>query len=497
MRELILFSPEIFMALTLGGIILSEVGYYGERSRLITATALLGLGGAFVQILLIYGLGPATAMSKVISVDGLSLFFKLLAVVLGGLSIICANASSEIGQDRRAETYALIIAGCLALSVVAGAADILLAFLALQCLNLICFGLVAFARRSSSSVEASIKHMISSAVAAGLLLFGFVILFAHTKTLNIYEMHTVLISSPLPPHAALVSLALIFLSLCFQMGAFPMHLWMPDVLQGAPTPIAGFVAVAVRLAGLAVAIRFFVVLFAQAKLSPGQWMVMGSVDWPQMMAIVSGLTMSVGALLAFRQHSAKRLLASLFVSETGFFLMGLLVLDQMGMAALLYNVGVQVFAWTGAFYVVGFLYDQLKSDHLTDLSGIMSRAAPECIFLLLCLVCIAGLPPFPGFLGQFALVGAAIRHDWYALAIVAILSRALIAIATARIGFSLVGNVTQQLAEEAMGTLPAPVAVSPGRRVFLFALLMPMVLIGVFAEVLLDWAGKSLHFILW
>jgi NADH:ubiquinone oxidoreductase subunit 2 (subunit N) len=183
--------------------------------------------------------------------------------------------------------------------------------------------------------------------------------------------------------------------------------------------------------------------------------------------------------------------ACLVVAETGFFLVGILVLDQVALAAVLYTVLVQLFAWTGAFYLLGFLHDRLGSDRLSDLKGALAKAAPECVCLILCLVCAVGVPPFPGFMGKFAVIGSALHHQWYLLALLAIAAMAMGLVASARLAFSLIGDFAQSSLKSEL--IPA----DPARRAFLAALILPMIFIGVFAQWLLVWASQSIPFVFW
>ncbi len=489
MKDIILLLPEIFLVATLAGLVLGEIGYRGERVRLITPTALVGLGGAFIQTLLTYRYGATEVLGRALSLDGFSLFFKLFFIVLAMIAVVSSSHSKEISREKRAEYCALVIAAALAMCLSAAASDLLVVFLSLQFLNLVGFFLAGFGKRSVLSTEAAVKHLAFAAVAAALMLYGIATLFAATHTLNLYEMHRVLVTHPLPEMTGIVVFVLMFLSFAFQFAAFPMYLWAPDVLEGAPTPASAVIALGARAAGFAVAVRFLVVVMAQPAATPGQWQVLGGVDWTGFVATVSGLTMIIGALLAFRQSGAKRLVSYLVVAETGFLLLGLLVLDEVGIAALLYNLVVELFALMGAFYVLSFLRDELQSDRLKDLNGMLGRATAESIALVLFLACLVGLPPFPGFIGKFALIGAAIRHQWHFLAGVGIVASAISVVAVARLAYSLIGDIKVARAN--------PVAESVPRRAFLAALFIPMVLVGIFAEQVLSWAGQSLRFILW
>jgi NADH-quinone oxidoreductase subunit N len=489
MKELVLLLPEIFLAVTLVGILAGEVTYHGERTRLIAATALLGLAGALIQSILTYRYGASQILNHAVSIDGLSLYFKIFFIVLAGYAIVASLHSREIDDGARSEYMALVIACTLAMSLVAAASDLLLAFVSLQCLNVLSYFLSAYGKQSFRSTEAAIKQLVFGAVAGALLLYGMALLFVSTHSLNIYEMHRTLAATPLGRETGLVAFVLIFLALAAQIAAFPMHLWAPDVLEGAPTPVSSFLSVGSRTAGFALGLRLLFVIFAEQAKAPGQYQVLGELDWTPIVALISGLSIAAGSLLAYRQTGAKRMLAYLLIAESGFLLLGVLVLDEVGIAALLYNLAVDMFALTGAYFTLGYLIDQVRSDRLEDLRGVMGRAVPECVALVLFLVCLVGLPPLPGFIGKFALLGAAIRHQWHFLAVVGYLAMALSTAAVARLAFSLIGEFPKSVGQ------PLPARVS--QRVFLAALLAPMALVGLFAEQVLGWAGQSLRFILW
>jgi NADH-quinone oxidoreductase subunit N len=489
MKEFFLIMPEVFLALTLAFVVAGEITYYGEQVRLIMATSLLGLAGAFIQTVISYQYGAAQIFGGVLSIDGFSLFFKLLFISLAAFSISSVSQTREIAFERRTEYFALILSATLAMCLVASSADLLLAFLSLLFLNIISYFLAAYGRQSILSIEAAVKYLTFGTVAAALLLYALAILFASTHSLNIYEMHKALVTTPLSPKVMLVVFGLSFIALSFQIGAFPMYLLVPDVLEGAPTPVSAFLSVGTRAAGFAFATRFLVVVFAQPTLNKGQWQVLGQLDWTEIVSVIAGMTMMMGSLLAFRQQGAKRLIGNLVVAETGFLLMGLLVLDEVGIAALLYNLVIELFALMGSFFVLSFLYNELKSDRLDDLRGMLKKAVPECICLVMFLLCLVGSPPMPGFIGKFTLIGVVIRHQRLALATLGVISMVISTIAVARLAFHLIGDFRQ--------AIEAPVSPSLTRKIFLAALILPMMLVGIFADFVFKWAGHSLGFIFW
>lgn len=490
MNDILFLLPEIYLAFTLALVIASEVAYHGEPRRLITGLALLGLGGAFIQTLLAFRVAPVLVLDQALSMDGLSLFFKLFFILLGALTLLAARSSRELSEVNRPEFSALIIGCTLAMSIAVSATDVLVIFLSIQVLNILGFLLAGFSKRSIRSTEAAVKQLAFGAVSGLLFLFAIAMLFASTGSVSLLDLHRQLVQAPLPNQAALVVFVLIFLSLGFQMATFPMSLSAPDVIEGSPTPVSGYLAIAPRVAGAAVAVRLLLVLFAQPNLEPGRWQILGGVDWPRIVGLIAGLTMVSGALLALRQTSAKRLVAYLAVVESGFLLLGLLVLDQVGVGALLYSCLMQLFALTGAFLVLSHFWDELGTDRLSELKRLPRQAVPEAVALVLFLASLVGLPPLPGFIGKFALVGVALQHQWSFLAVLAVLAMAISVIALSRLAYGLMGDL------RALPSQPASLDSRP-RRIFLGALFIPMFLLGIFAEPLLAWVTRSIRFILW
>jgi len=489
-REFIYILPEAFLALTLAFVVVGEITYHGEKTRLITLTALLGLGSALIQALISFGYGSAQIFAKTLSMDGLTFFFRSFFILLAMISVLALSNSKELARSRRTEYIALLLAATIAMSFAASSADLLLTFLSLQLVNIVSFFLAGYGKRSEQANEAGIKHMIFSAISGGLLIYGMVIIFGFSRSLNIYEIHNIIFETALNQRAAAVSFTLIFVALSFQIGAFPMYFWAPDVLNGAPTPAASFLAVGSRVSGFAVLIRIIFTLFAQpAAEASGRWQVMGALNWPSVLALVSGLSMLIGVFLALRQVSAKRMIACLLISQTGALLMGLLVLDWVGVAALLYNLVVELFAVSGIFYILSFLINEVGSDRTTDLRGMLKWAAPECISLILFILCLIGVPPMPGFIGKFALIGAAAGQGWTILSAIAVVSMAISTFAMSRLAFHLVGDFRSVSKNK--------IAFSFERRSFMALLLLPLLLTGVFAQQILSWAAKSIVFILW
>ncbi len=497
MADFQLILPEILLVVMIAGLLLDEISYHGERARLLLPTALLGYGAALVQALLLLGAAPGRLFSGAIVVDRLSLFAKVFAIILGALVTLLGWRSREIDRGAFAEFAALVAGSSLALCLVSSAADLGVAAVSLLALNLSGYLLAGYGKRSRRSVEAALKYLAFGSVASTLFLFASALLFLATRTLNLSEIHSALIQVPMPVETATVVFALFFLALGFQLGAFPMQLWSADVIEGAPTPISALVTLASRGAGIILSVRLVFAVFAQPRLEPGTWDVMGAWDWRLMVAWVAGVTLLTGGLLAVRQESAKRLVANLVVAETGYLLLGLLILDETSVAALFFNLLVDLFALVGIFAVISHLIDTHGTDRLAEWAGGPQKGMFEVVLLVVFLLSLVGAPPAPGFIGKFALVGAALEHGWSGLALIAIASMGLCIAAVARLAYSLVGNFREQ-ARPLDGVL-TPSWVGQGRthRVFFFALLLPLAFFVLAAESVLALAGQTLRLILW
>jgi NADH-quinone oxidoreductase subunit N len=489
MKELVLLLPEIYLLMTLIGVLASEIGYQGESVRLVTGTALLGLTGALLQVLLTYPYCPQWALGGALAIDGPAFFFKILFLLMSIQAVFTLLYSKEVQIERRAEYCAFIVAAALAMCLTASAANVLLGFLALQFVQILFYFLSAFGKNSSAAIEAALKQWAFSILCSFLFLIGIVFLFAWTQALSFHEIRQALIVAPLNGLRGWVVFSFVFLGLSFQLGVFPMYLWVPDGVEGAPTPVSGFLFMGSCTAALSFALRFFLEVFSQPAFGSVGERGLSEINWPLFLAVISGATLLIGPLLALRQKAAKRMLACLLVSEGGFFLLGLLVLDPRGIQAIFYCVLVEIFCVMGAFYTLSFFSDEAGSDRLIDLRGALKSAPPECLALLLFLGCLIGLPPLPGFVGKFALIESAVEHRWYFLSVLSIVSMALSvgvwAIFASHLTHHFVGH-------------PAPIA-PPNRQrgALLFMLVLPLFLIMVFSDVVFYWAEQSLKLILW
>ena len=268
-----------------------------------------------------------------------------------------------------------------------------------------------------------------------------------------------------------------------------MQALLPDLLEGCLTPVSSFLSVGFRGAGFALMIRFLIVVFAQSSELDRQWKIVHGVDWTQIVALVSGFTMFLGAWMAVCQKNVKQMLGYLVVSETGFLLMGFLVLDELGIAAILYNLLIDFLSLIGIFYLITFLLEELSSDRLDAFRGMFKRAVPECVCLVIFLLCFVGSPPMPGFIGKFTLMAVAWKHQKPELVVIAIFSMVVGMVAVTRLVYQLMGGFSEA------HLLPVRTVFS--KKPFFMSLLVPMILVGVFADFVFTWISQSISFTFW
>lgn len=509
MGDLAYLLPEGFVALTLAFVVVSEISRGGhERVRLHATIAWVGLASALCQAVLGYLLEPARLFGGTLSHDGFSLFFKILAI-LAGLALVISGrvggGTREIPAERQAE-WIFSVLGAVIACCVAGAATSLFATLLALALWVVTAAVAASLGRPTDSAPE--KTLISGSLAV--LVLGLIsgLLLHRFGTVDYFELRARLAEAGLGSAQAGVLVSLVLLSLSIPLTVFPGAFWVTDATGGAAAPASGHLILFGRLVGFASLIRVALILFARSSPSPGQHLPLESWDWTTVFASMAGITILTGALLALRQDRAKRLLAALVVSQSGMALLGVLVLRDAGVSAVLFQLLVEALAIPVAIYAIGIFSDQTRSDSFADWRGLLLRATAPTLALVVALFCVAGIPPAPSFLPKLQLLGAAVRQGWWALGVIALVGWLICGIAVLRLCFVvMLPRAIAGEASDAAGRSPsAPWAeiasevTMPSSRVLLwtlFGMIAPLALTSVLAEWVLQWTTRSLNFILW
>ena len=404
--------PEMFL-LGMASLILLVNAFTSEHNRYVTyALVQLALLGAFVLTLPQFGeyAEPIIIFSGNYIVDKLSVLSKLLIYIFSMFAFAYAREYIEIRNIKRNEYYLLGLFAVLGMSILVSAYTFLTIYLGLELLSLMLYAMVAMYRDSKIATEAAMKYFVLGGFASGLLLYGISILYGVTGSIEINA-----VAQALQARQDIVPvLALIFVlaGLAFKFGAVPFHMWVPDVYQGAPTPVTLFIASAPKVAAFAMMIRVLV-----------QAMPNLNVDWTQMLIVIAILSMFFGNVLAIAQTNLKRMFAYSSIAHIGYTLLGVIAgpNSAQGYSAAMFYIATYVLVVAGAFAIIIIMSRHGEDfDTLSDYRGLNARNPWLAFMMLLLLFSMAGIPPTVGFIAKFGLLEALVDANMAWLAVLAL-----------------------------------------------------------------------------
>jgi NADH-quinone oxidoreductase subunit N len=385
-----------------------------RRAR--AALAALTVGGlllAALSSLLLWGDAPVRFMTRapsMVMLDAYAIFFNLLLLTGAMLTVLAsANYLEEI-QAHHGEYYVLLLCAVAGMMTMACATDLITIFLGLEVMSIPVYVLAGFSRRRVRSNEAALKYFLLGAFATGLLLYGIAFIYGTTGTTDLAAIRAAWKPTPL----GLAGVGLLLVGFGFKISSVPFHMWTPDVYEGAPTPITGFMAVGVKAAAFAALLRVFLVGFdvSAEKVNALLW-------------ILAVLTMTVGNLAAIVQHNIKRMLAYSSIAHAGYLLVGMVSASRSGEAAMLFYLLAYTFMNLGAFAVVILLVrDGEEREEIADFAALAYTRPLLGLAMTLFLLSLGGFPPTAGFMGKFYIFRAALEAKYYWLVIIAILNSA-------------------------------------------------------------------------
>ncbi|NDJ36642.1 MAG: NADH-quinone oxidoreductase subunit N, partial [Chloroflexi bacterium] len=370
------------------------------------------------------------------------------------------------------------VAATLGLTLMAGAGDLMMVFLALETASISLYVLAGFLRTNRQSTEAGIKYYLFGAFTSGLTLYGLSLLYGFSGTTNMYALAdplgNLMISGAAGQFNVIVALLLILVGFGFKISAVPFHFWTPDVYEGAPTPVTAFVSTASKAASFALLIRFFTVV----------WPPEAEFYWTLLLAVIAALTMTVGNVLALVQHNIKRMLAYSSVAQAGYALIGVVAMTQspFGVAAVGFYMFMYVLTNLLAFSVVIAVNNQIGSDEIADYASLGWRSPYMAIALVIALLSLAGIPPAAGFFGKFFLFAAAVDAGFTWLAVVGVLN-AIVAL------YYYLTVIKVMFVDPNDDMSPVPVALSYRTAMFISGAIV--LVLGFLATPVFNWALQA------
>jgi len=408
------YIPEVICVVLMTTLLVAEASVkdeFGARKKIyIYALSVLGL----TLIPLGYNLGrePVTIFHNAVTIDPFSTFIKVI-MVLGTMgSIYLSYQSKEIYRNLKSEFAIMAVGVLIGGMLLASANNLLTVYLGLETLSILSYVMSSFKRDESTSTEAGLKYALYGGLSAGIALFGMSHIYGALGTIQFVDILPKLQAlQGMSLYLVMASFVLFFVGLGYKISLFPFHMWTPDVYQGSPTPVTSFFAIVPKMAGLAAIVRVSYVFFGTEGAL--------SVSWMGLILVISAMTMTVGNVTAIGQSSVKRLLAFSSIGHVGMMILGVVVMNEVGVRAILFYGMAYLFMTLIAFYITSIVSDHYGTDTHDVFKGLVYKNPLMAILMAAVLFSLAGMPPFSGFVAKFNIFSVIIEKKLYGIALVA------------------------------------------------------------------------------
>jgi NADH-quinone oxidoreductase subunit N len=415
-----LLLPEICLIST--AVLIVMLDMFVPNKKWLAAISLTGLAASAGLAIHLWGEGPVSAFFNMLMADKFAIFFKLLFLGVAALVVLASiNYLSKI-QRFQGEYYALVLFATAGMMLMASVNELISLFVALELVNLSLFALVSLAK-DAKSTEASLKYLLLSAFSSAILLFGMALIYGFTGKTQLLEiaqyLRQISVDDLLGKSALLLGVVMMVAGANFKIAAVPFHMWVPDVYEGAPTPITAFLSAGSKAAGFALILR---ILFS-AFMLPARL----SMDWGIIFAVLSVLSMTFGNIVAIQQTNFKRMMGYSSVAQVGYILIGLATTAMSqtaggGQSNVLFFLVSYALTNIVAFTTIIAISNQIQGETINDLCGLGKRSPLLAATLTLAMISLLGIPPAAGFMAKFFIFSTAVRQDLLWLVIIAVIN---------------------------------------------------------------------------
>ena len=407
--------PEL--TLSVFGIVIMLLDPLVDEEKSQKLLSFIALGGTVAGLLSTWYMAqsPGFAFSNMVKVDGFSVFFHFLVIAIAAVVILSSFEYMAVQRIRAGEYYALILFGVVGMALMSSAVELVLIFIGLEISSISTYILTGFRRNEASSSESSLKYFLLGSFATAFFLYGVALMFGATGSTNIGLISQALQAGPVQL-LVYVAMALMFVGLGFKVAAAPFHIWTPDVYEGAPAPIVGFMSTAPKAAAFAVLLRVVFTINA-----PGRF-------WLLWMA--AALSMTLGNVGALVQTNVKRLLAYSSIAHAGYLLVAFAMTSSenfvAGISAAMFYTAAYAAMNVGAFAVVShFANAGERYVTLEDYEGLGRSSPLLAATLTIFLLSLIGIPMTGGFFAKFYVFSAAIRANLIWLTLIGVVNSAI------------------------------------------------------------------------
>ena len=421
MEQIRYIAPEI--SLLCFALIVIVLDLFIKPKKVLPLIAIIGSLCALFAVLMLFGAPVTDVFGKMLAIDQFGLFFKALILVALVLVILASHSYVLKFERFQGEFYALLMLSAIGLMLLVSAINLITIYVALELSSISLYVLVSFLK-DKQSTEAGLKYLILGAVASAILLYGMALIFGMTGntclTCIADYMKTMPAASLGSSPVLLIGLALLITGFGFKIASVPFQMWVPDVYEGAPTPITAYLSVASKAAGFAVLARVLLTAFGMPA-----WL---HNDWAIIIAVLAALTMTVGNIVALVQTNIKRLLGYSSIAQAGYLMVGLAAMGLAAQGDSIIRSGLLFFLFSytvtnlGAFIAIIAISNKINSDTIDDYSGMAKRAPLLATGLTICLISLTGLPPTAGLIAKIYIFNGAVDQGLLWLVIIAVIN---------------------------------------------------------------------------
>ena len=470
MADYLRILPEIVLSI-FGMIIMVLDPLLEERGRA-KILGTVGLIGSLVALASTFCMArqPGPGFWNMVQVDAFSVFFHFLVTAITAVVILTSYEYMEVQKIRAGEYYGLILFGAVGMCLMSSAVELVLIFIALEISSISTYILAGFRRRAAISSESSVKYFLLGSFATAFFLYGVALMFGATGSTSIPQISKALQAGTIPV-LAYTAFALMFVGLGFKVAAAPFHVWTPDVYEGAPSPVVGFMSTGPKAAVFAVLLRIVFEAHAPGAL----WFI-----W-----VAAALSMTLGNISALVQTNVKRLLAYSSIAHAGYLLMAFAALQGTdGITSAMFYTASYAAMNVGAFAVIShFAGAGERYVTLEDYAGLGRRSPLLAATLTIFLLSLIGIPMTGGFFAKFYVFSAALQNNLIWLVIIGVLNSAIGAYYYLRI------IVAMYMREPREDTAVAPVSFSLGSALAISVL--ATLYLGILPGRVLDYARSA------
>jgi NADH-quinone oxidoreductase subunit N len=485
-KSIRLFKPETTLVITFLLAMIFDL-IFKKSKNIAGYVAIIGLVISGLFLLQQTGANNIT-FANLMVIDPFGQFMKFIILFSSLVILVISFMSKELytAHTKPGEYFILIIGMTFGMFLLVGASNLIMIYLAIETMSISSYILAGYTREVKRASEASLKYVIFGAVSSGIMIYGISILFGLTGSLNLFEINQFLITNNAGNTPLLIAGLMILSGFGYKISAVPFHFWTPDVYEGAPITITSYLSVASKAAGFAALLRFIKTLLINPF--PGtteSWILISSIDWPSIIAVISILTMTLGNLVALWQTNMKRMLAYSSIAHAGYILMAVTVMNDNGVSSVLIYFFFYMIMNLGAFFIVQLIADKINSEEIEDYNGLGYRAPILGVCMTIFLISLTGLPPTAGFIGKLYIFSSVINSGYLWLAVIGVLNSV--------ISLYYYVKVIRNLYLRDSVTVKAPLVSSPAAILIVLLLAIPTLAFGIYFSPIVEWANFSMN----